>query len=173
MLLKPQYSFRNVLKKSWSFCKKNLFVEEELRENTKLLDSSIGLSSSKEVFYFYLFKDWINISFSSGSPHAHIVLYLEDEEGIAPPTLFDIRTGEDSEQFNAKLFEEIEETNDDLYSASLADAKCPEHEDDSNSSGNGTKECEECSNIKELVKTYQTHSCTFSCHKKTQVHETS
>ena len=91
---------------------------------------------------------------------------MEDEEGIAPPTLFDIRTGEDSEQFNAKLFEEIEETNDDLYSASLADAKCPEHEDDSNSSGNGTKECEECSNIKELVKKYQTHSCTFSCHKK-------
>lgn len=90
-----------------------------------------------------------------------------DEEGNSPPTLFDIKTGEDSETFNKDLFEEIERTNDDLYSSSLSDAKCKSHEEDiKDNQPNEDDECEECNVVKELVKKYQSHSCTFSCHKK-------
>ena len=88
-----------------------------------------------------------------------------DEEGNSPPTLFDIKTGEDSETFNKDLFEEIERTNDDLYSSSLSDAKCKSHEEDiKDNQPNEDDECEECNVVKELVKKYQSHRCTFAFH---------
>ena len=104
------------------------------------------------------------VNFSTGAPHAHILLYLVDEEGNAPPTLFDITTGENSEELNLELFKSIEETNDDLYSSSLDEAKCQVHENADEE--DLSEDCESCKVLKELVKKYQSHVCTFSCHKK-------
>ena len=95
------------------------------------------------------------------------MLYLIDDEGNSPPTLFDFKTGEDSEIFNEALIKEIERTNDELYSSSLNDAKCKSHDDDTKEKPlKKEDECEECNLVKELVRKYQTHCCTFSCHKK-------
>ena len=55
---------------------------------------------------------------------------------------------------------DIERINKDLISTSLSDARCSKHSNVEEIS------CEDCASLLELVKTFQTHHCTFSCKKK-------
>ena len=103
-----------------------------------------------------------NICVLFQAPHAHCLLYIVDEQGNEAPTLADVKAGDsNSETSNQQLFEEIENMNDDLISASVDDAVCPVHEDlgfDSN--------CDECTKLRDCVLSFQVHKRSFTCVKK-------
>ena len=98
--------------------------------------------------------------FCRGGPHYHILLFLCIEPGVTPPSLWTSEETGLTEEEMQRLKGEIEDINSDLISASLSEAKCSEHtlED--------PQSCSECESVRNLVSTFQTHHCTFTCKKR-------
>ena len=66
---------------------------------------------------------------------------------------------------NQKSIEQrIEEANEELIICSEEAATCPIHSEEES-----FDDCEECEILKEYVRTFQTHSCTFTCLKKKKI----
>ena len=66
---------------------------------------------------------------------------------------------------NQKSIEQrIEEANEELILCSEEAATCPIHSEEES-----FDDCEECEILKEYVRTFQTHSCTFTCLKKKKI----
>ena len=104
--------------------------------------------------------------FFSGSPHVHCLLWLEDNDGVSAPTFWqegdDGDHGDDRYELLDVRKMNIEEFADQITTTDPTAIKCDEHEDDDGSS----EECEACTKVQEMVGKFQTHSHTFSCHKK-------
>ena len=100
-----------------------------------------------------------HVSFRGG-PHEHMLLWLKNDSEDPLPTMLSSEENNLSEEEIKELIERIEHMNWDLISASISEAKCPQHtlEDSPN--------CEECEELKMLVKTFQSHHCTFTCKKR-------
>ena len=65
-----------------------------------------------------------------------------------------------SEDAWKELKSKIENVNEDLISTSIDEARCVSHLRTSE------EKCDGCEKVKELVRKFQTHGCTFSCKKK-------
>ena len=112
--------------------------------------------SKKWIVKYYFYR----IEFQArGSPHAHLLLWLEDQDGNEAPSLM---TEESTvEQLNnAQQEDKVKQLHNDLISCK-GDARCSDHKKEDNNS-----DCSKCTELKHLVKNFQTHKCTFSCQKK-------
>ena len=119
------------------------------------MTSVILFYPSQNVFVFF-----------SGSPHVHCLLWLEDNDGVSAPTFQqegdDGDHGDDRYELLDVRKMNIEEFADQITTTDPTAIKCDEHEyDDGSSEG-----CEACTKVQEMVGKFQTHSHTFSCHKK-------
>ena len=90
------------------------------------------------------------------------MLWLEDENGAQAPSLWNEENDPNLTNDNQKsIGQRIEEANEELILCSEEAATCPIH-----SREESLDDCEECEILKEYVRTFQTHSCTFTCLKK-------
>ena len=102
-----------------------------------------------------------------GAPHAHMMLWLQDQHGDPAPSLWNNKFNEatpNEDEDQVSIEEQIEEANDELIACSIEEANCPDH-----SLNEQSDECEECNVLKESVRKFQTHSCTFTCTKKRKI----
>ena len=89
-----------------------------------------------------------------GAPHIHCLIWLRDEKGNCPPTLWN-----ESKKSPGDLCKSIASFGGAIMSGTADDMHCDSHEalDDN---------CTECSIGKSLVEKYQSHKHGFSCKKK-------
>ena len=92
-----------------------------------------------------------------GAPHIHCLLWLEDEDGNKPPSMWnEDNLGEED------LDKQIADFADSVMSGSAQDMNCL-------SCAEFNEDCEGCIEGKKLVEKFQTHRHTFSCRKKGRV----
>ena len=130
-----------------------------------------------------------------GAPHIHTLLWLKDNDDKAAPTFWtsDGNNSEGKEDQIAKM-KDIEEIASILIFASEKSIMCDYHHEASKKKVNheicidcysvGTKfeecskhkitfadfnDCEECLQMKKLVRDFQSHNHTFTCQKKNKV----
>lgn len=143
---------------------KNKLISENVTQSTlhfaKRTDKIMSLLNKEGIFthqkkkfsvdsYFY------RVEFQArGAPHIHCLLWLEDELGKRPPSMWN----ENKEDEN-KLGEQIASFGASMMSGSSTDMNCDDHEI-------FDYKCEECQAGRELVEKFQSHSHTFSCKKK-------
>ena len=87
-------------------------------------------------------------------------MYLVDEQGRPAPSLWTASTETLTEEEFNELEEKIKDIHDDHISTSLSDAKCPDHTETE------SQQCEKCEKLLNLVTSFQSHKCTFTCKKK-------
>ena len=144
-----------------------IYFEKRLQKVITLLtNEGFGQTNSNEKFlvssYFY------RIEFQSrGAPHVHALLWLEDENGLRAPSLWNEDVQQEVTETNGNLERRIEDVNDLLISCSEDDARCPIHSEEADLAN--CEDCEDCGVLKEHVKTFQTHGCTFTCKKKKKI----
>ena len=136
------------------------------------------------LFHFiFIFFDYL--IFVLGAPHIHTLLWLTDAAGKEAPSFWSTSENEKSkipEDLKEMLRSEVSKNDatkskEDLEArkveisnfvkslvfGSIDDAKCRIHRQADN---DADESCVNCSLIKERVKMFNTHSCTFSCKKK-------
>ena len=175
----------NVVLSTLHFQKK---IEKELKLMTfsKFFDDECPYSVSS---YFY------RIEFQQrGAPHAHCLLWLQDDDGNPAPTFWSSteELEKDNKEDKIKMIEKIAEL---LISASIDSALCDDHHTElqnikkNKKSGVPCKSCysaknnfvecskhiipdidisncQKCIYLRESAKKFQTHNHTFTCRKK-------
>ena len=142
-----------------------VYFEKRLQKIISLLSNEgfgIGNSSHNWLMSSFFYR----IEFQQrGAPHVHALLWLEDQYGNQAPCFWNQKQSEGSSTENEESIEErIEKANDELILCSEDVATCPIH-----SPEDVPVECEECESLKQYVKMYQTHNCTFTCRKKKKI----
>ena len=146
---------------------KNKLISENVTQSTlhfsKRTDKIMSFLSSKGMFahggknfstdsYFY------RVEFQQrGAPHIHCLLWLEDEDGKKPPSMWN-----DDNLSEEELNTQIADFADSVMSGSALDMNC-------DSCAEYNEDCENCIEGKKLVEKYQIHRHTFSCRKKGRV----
>ena len=142
-----------------------IYFEKRLQKIISLL-SNDGFAQNQSVKQFFVSSYFYRIEFQQrGAPHVHSLLWLEDQNGDPAPTLWNNEEECQTSMDGDKTIEErIEKSNDELISCSVELATCPAH-----SIEESEGECEDCNVLQEYVRTFQTHSCTFTCRKKKKI----
>ena len=134
-----------------------------------------------------------------GAPHIHTLLWLQDSDGKEAPTFWTADSEDDGKERQEEKIVDIEKIATMLISGSVDTAFCDYHHKKSKlktgqtTSKNkkcescysaesdfeeclnhkmvleGGEGCNECMNIRKLVRDFQTHKHTFSCQKKNKV----
>ena len=99
-----------------------------------------------------------------GAPHVHSLLWLKNKDGEEAPNYWSVNL-EEQENSNEIKKKKVEEFANSLISTSSNDMFCEKHEA-STESLEEINNFEECVQLKEKVKKYQTHNHTFTCAKK-------
>lgn len=136
---------------------------EKRLQKLLLILTNEGFPSNDSGSKYHVSDFFYRIEFQQrGSPHAHLMLYLQDENGESAPSLWTASNETMSEDTLGELHRKIEKINEDLISTSIDDAKCPAHSKDKTTATT----CDQCDVLRGYVKKYQTHGCSFTCKKK-------
>ena len=146
---------------------KNKLISENVTQSTlhfsKRTDKIMSFLSSKGMFnhgdkHFRTESYFYRVEFQQrGAPHIHCLLWLEDEDGNKPPSMWnEDNLGEED------LDKQIADFADSVMSGSAQDMNCL-------SCAEFNEDCEGCIEGKKLVEKFQTHRHKFSCRNKGRV----
>ena len=147
-----------------SVAEKNKLVSDNVVQSTyhfaKRTDKLMSLLKKGGIF-FHNGVEYVADSYfyrveyqARGSPHIHCLLWLCSKDNTIPPSMWndDIQNSED-------LCSRIASFCDSIMSGSSNVMHCDQHEE-------LDEECAECQKGKKMVDKFQSHTHSFSCHKK-------